>query len=190
LKLLVDKRLHRVLYAKAHKDAVDFLIGLLRVRLVRRGRCRSPHAPRPRCSRFLLLESPGPDRRFPPPTAANAALPPAPAAHRRLLPLARRLSRCNCALPLTAAPPPAPAALARYLPRRRRQPLALGLGTCHRHRGRARRLHGGEPRHAAPLVAAALAEERIREESTEGEEKKREKSAADMWAARNFLFFF
>jgi hypothetical protein len=39
-------------------------------------------------------------------------------------------------------------------------------------------------------VAAALAEERIREESTEGEEKKREKSAADMWAARNFLFFF
>uniref|UniRef100_A0A0E0FP55 Uncharacterized protein n=1 Tax=Oryza nivara TaxID=4536 RepID=A0A0E0FP55_ORYNI len=29
LKLLVDKRSHRVLYAKAHKDAVDFLIGLL-----------------------------------------------------------------------------------------------------------------------------------------------------------------
>ncbi|KAL6655129.1 hypothetical protein ACP70R_005955 [Stipagrostis hirtigluma subsp. patula] len=31
LKLLVDKRSRRVLYAEAHKDAVDFLIGLLRV---------------------------------------------------------------------------------------------------------------------------------------------------------------
>ncbi|BAS75521.1 Os01g0877700 [Oryza sativa Japonica Group] len=40
LKLLVDKRSRRVLYAKARKDAVDFLIGLLRVRLVRRGRRR------------------------------------------------------------------------------------------------------------------------------------------------------
>ena len=31
LKLLVDRRSRRVLYAEARKDAVDFLIGLLRV---------------------------------------------------------------------------------------------------------------------------------------------------------------
>ncbi|KAB8082112.1 hypothetical protein EE612_003880, partial [Oryza sativa] len=94
LKLLVDKRLHRVLYAKALKDAVDFLIGLLRVR---RGRCRSPHAPRPRCSRFLLLESRAPAaRRF------RAGLPP-----RRLQPRSptdRRPSTCSSrARPLLAA---------------------------------------------------------------------------------------
>uniref|UniRef100_A0A0E0F8A4 Uncharacterized protein n=1 Tax=Oryza meridionalis TaxID=40149 RepID=A0A0E0F8A4_9ORYZ len=33
LKLLVDKRSRRVLYAEARKDVVDFLIGLLRVHL-------------------------------------------------------------------------------------------------------------------------------------------------------------
>jgi hypothetical protein len=77
-----------------------------------------------------------------------------------------------------------------YQPLLRLNMLAPGPGTCRRRHGRARRLHGGEPRHAAPPVSAALAEERIREESTEGEEKKREKSAADMWAPCNFLFFF
>uniref|UniRef100_A0A0D3HS44 Uncharacterized protein n=1 Tax=Oryza barthii TaxID=65489 RepID=A0A0D3HS44_9ORYZ len=97
-----------------------------------------------RCLRFLLLASPGPDRRFPLPAAADTAPPPAPAALARRLPLPQPRS------PTDAASPPAPAALAHHLPCRRRQPADSG----------SRNLPSPPRPHAAPPVAVALAEER------------------------------
>ncbi|KAL6844644.1 hypothetical protein ACP4OV_025303 [Aristida adscensionis] len=50
LKLLVDKRSRRVLYAEARKDAVDFLVGLLRVPAGLAARVLAKHdAPPPGC---------------------------------------------------------------------------------------------------------------------------------------------
>uniref|UniRef100_A0A0E0IN47 Uncharacterized protein n=1 Tax=Oryza nivara TaxID=4536 RepID=A0A0E0IN47_ORYNI len=72
LKLLVDKRSRRVLYAEARKDAVDFLIGLLRV--------PADAAARALDDAFFLASppSPGPDRRdavLAPAVLPSAALP-------------------------------------------------------------------------------------------------------------------
>lgn len=93
LKLLVDKRSRRVLYAEARKDAVDFLIGLLRVpaglaaRVLARHGVAAPGslatlyaAARALDDAFFLASppSPGPDRRdavLAPAVLPSAALP-------------------------------------------------------------------------------------------------------------------
>jgi len=93
LKLLVDKRSRRVLYAEARKDAVDFLIGLLRVPAGLAARVLASHgvaapgslatlyaAARALDDAFFLASppSPGPDRRdavLAPAVLPSAALP-------------------------------------------------------------------------------------------------------------------
>ncbi|XP_062199690.1 uncharacterized protein LOC133902120 [Phragmites australis] len=109
LKLLVDKRSRRVLYAEARKDAVDFLIGLLRVPVGLAARVLAKHdAPAPGClgtlyagarsldDAFFVSASPNRDALLSPtlPSAAlplllgEGALPPPPP------PPAKRYFRC------------------------------------------------------------------------------------------------
>ncbi|KAJ1290656.1 hypothetical protein BS78_02G261800 [Paspalum vaginatum] len=88
LKLLVDKRSRRVLYAEARKDAVDFLIGLLRVPAGLAARALASRGePAPGClgslyagamaleDAFFVSASPNRDALLSPASLPSAALP-------------------------------------------------------------------------------------------------------------------
>ncbi|CAN6225321.1 unnamed protein product [Urochloa humidicola] len=112
LKLLVDKRSRRVLYAEARKDAVDFLIGLLRVPAGLAARALAAHGERaPGSLGSLYAGARGLDDAF----FASAAPPDRDALLSPALPsAAAALLLAGVDGALGAAPPPSPPPPRRY----------------------------------------------------------------------------
>ncbi|KAL6601646.1 hypothetical protein ACP70R_005952 [Stipagrostis hirtigluma subsp. patula] len=110
LKLLVDKRSRRVLYAEARKDAVDFLIGLLRVPAGLAARALAKHgAAAPGCLGALYAGAMSLDDAFFVSDSPNRAALLSPAPPSAALPLLLG-GEDAAALP----PPPPPPAAKRY----------------------------------------------------------------------------